>query len=109
MTIEDETGCANLVIFPNLFEKYRREILRSKLIMVAGRLQKEGEVIHLIAEAFQDYSKLLRHLTASQDEELNVSATFRPDEKDVAPFPHKKQNAGTNQQQDIFGKSRDFR
>ncbi len=48
MTIEDETGFANLVIFERLFEKFRKEILQSKLIMVEGKLQIEGEVIHVI-------------------------------------------------------------
>ncbi|RYZ18050.1 MAG: error-prone DNA polymerase, partial [Sphingobacteriales bacterium] len=42
MTIEDEGGYANLVIFESLFEKYRKEILQSKLIMVEGKLQVEG-------------------------------------------------------------------
>jgi error-prone DNA polymerase len=46
ITIEDETGTANLVVFRNLFENiYRKEILHSKLLMVEGKLQIEGEVI----------------------------------------------------------------
>src|SRR5678816_4075775 len=49
ITIEDETGTANLVVFRNLFENiYRKEILHSKLLMVEGKLQIEGEVIHVI-------------------------------------------------------------
>ena len=56
MTIEDETGTANLVIFRNLFEvTYRKEILQSKLIMVEGKLQKEGEVIHVIVQTCADF------------------------------------------------------
>eukprot|EP01035_Chromulina_nebulosa_P056793 gene56793-77838_t len=43
ITIEDETGVANLVVFQNLFDQYRKEILQSKLLMVDGTLQKEGE------------------------------------------------------------------
>ncbi|RYY10579.1 MAG: error-prone DNA polymerase, partial [Chitinophagaceae bacterium] len=43
MTIEDETGFANLVIFETLFEKFRKEVLQSKLIMVEGKLQREGD------------------------------------------------------------------
>jgi len=50
MTIEDETGFANLVIFKKLFEQFRKEILQSKLIMVEGKLQIEGEVIHAIVQ-----------------------------------------------------------
>ena len=62
ITIEDETGCANLVVFENIIEQYRREILHSKLMMVEGKLQVEGEVIHVIAEKCYDLSKMLRRL-----------------------------------------------
>jgi error-prone DNA polymerase len=45
MTVEDETAVANQVIFKKLFDTYRKEILKSKLIMVEGKVQIEGEVI----------------------------------------------------------------
>ena len=48
ITVEDETGVANLVVFLNLFEKYRKEILQSKLLMVERKLQREEEVVHVI-------------------------------------------------------------
>ena len=60
MTIEDETDVANLVIWPSLFEKQRRLILSSGMIGCRGRLQKEGGVIHVIAEHLIDLSHLLR-------------------------------------------------
>lgn len=63
MTIEDETGWANVVVFANLFDKQRREMMQSKLIMIEGKLQIEGEVIHVIASDVNDFSKLLRDLT----------------------------------------------
>ncbi|HMI04526.1 MAG TPA: OB-fold nucleic acid binding domain-containing protein, partial [Pedobacter sp.] len=69
MTIEDETGNANLVVFQKLFDQFRKTILQSKLIMVEGRLQKEGEVIHVILMRCHNYNKLLGNLTAVQDEE----------------------------------------
>jgi len=64
ITIEDETGVANLVVFPNLFEKYRKAIVQSRLLMVEGKLQREGDVIHVIAEGCYDLSKLLRSLVS---------------------------------------------
>ena len=70
MTIEDETGFANLVIFENLFEKYRKEILQSQLIMVEGKLQIEGEVIHVIVSCCHNFTRLLRDLTPSQEEKF---------------------------------------
>ena len=60
MTIEDETDVANLVIWPSLFEKQRRLILSSGIIGCRGRLQKEGGVIHVVAEHIIDLSHLLR-------------------------------------------------
>ncbi|MFI5407463.1 MAG: OB-fold nucleic acid binding domain-containing protein, partial [Nitrososphaerales archaeon] len=67
ISIEDETGCANLVVFENLFEKYRKEIIQSQLLMVEGKLQVEGEVIHVIVNSCHNLSKLLIDLT-SHDE-----------------------------------------
>ena len=58
MTIEDETGCANLVIFPNINELYRKAMLGSRLFMAEGTVQIEGEVIHVIVNAGYDISKL---------------------------------------------------
>ena len=83
MTIEDETGFSNLVIFESLFEKFRKEILQSKLIMVEGKLQIEGEVIHVIVKRCHNFSKLLRHLTPSQNENESVLTLSRADEKSI--------------------------
>ena len=63
ITIEDETGTANLVVFENIIDKYRREILQSKLMMVEGKLQVEGEVIHVVVEKCFDLSVMLRKLS----------------------------------------------
>lgn len=63
MTIEDETGIANLVVFRSLFEKYRVPVLKARLLMVEGKLQRTGQVIHVIVHHCYDYSPLLRHLT----------------------------------------------
>ncbi len=48
VTIEDETGCANLVVWAQTFQTYRRQILQSKLLFVEGQLQREKEVIHVV-------------------------------------------------------------
>jgi error-prone DNA polymerase len=60
LTIEDETGIANIVVWPDLFEKQRRVILSAGMIAVAGRVQREGEVVHVIAQTLTDLSPLLR-------------------------------------------------
>ena len=62
MTIEDEDGHANLVIWPNLFEKQRRLILSAGMIGCRGKLQREGEVMHVIAQELEDLTPMLRAL-----------------------------------------------
>ena len=81
MTIEDEWGCANLVIFPNIEEVYRKALLNSRLFMAEGILQIEGEVIHVIVNAGYDLSRLLRKLTANGNEDLPLLTLSRADEK----------------------------
>lgn len=56
ITIEDETGVANLVIWPSLYEKQRRVVLSAGLMAVYGRVQREGEVVHLIAHRLTNLS-----------------------------------------------------
>ncbi len=53
-TLEDETGIANIIVWPKLFERYRKETLASKLLVVEGELQREGLVIHVIAQRLRD-------------------------------------------------------
>ena len=70
ITIEDETGTTNLVVFKKLFDKYRKEIIQSRLLMVEGKLQREGEVVHVIVKRCFDVSRLLQQLTSTQKERL---------------------------------------
>jgi error-prone DNA polymerase len=59
ITIEDETGVANLVIWPSLYEKQRHILLSAGMIAVHGRIQREGEVVHLVAQHLTDLSPAL--------------------------------------------------
>lgn len=68
ITIEDETGPANLVVFQKLFTQYRREIVQSRLLMVEGKLQKEGEVIHVVVRRCYNLTGLLQD--AARPEEM---------------------------------------
>ncbi len=65
VTLEDETGHVNLVVWESLGESQRRELLESRLMEVQGRLQREGLVIHVIAERLFDRSALLGALAVS--------------------------------------------
>lgn len=53
-TIEDENGFANIVIWPKVYETYKAEALFSTVVAVEGRLQRQGKVIHVIAEVIRD-------------------------------------------------------
>ena len=68
LTLEDETGHANLIIWPSLFELQRRLILSASMIACHGRLQREGEVTHVIAERLVDLSAMLRALGSDAGE-----------------------------------------
>src|SRR5215207_6089159 len=59
ITLEDETEIANLIIWPSLFERQRRLVLSANMIGCRGKLQREGQVIHVIAEHLVDLSGLL--------------------------------------------------
>ncbi|GAB0118305.1 error-prone DNA polymerase [Acidisoma sp. 7E03] len=59
ITIEDETGFANIVVWSQVYEAHRTVILGGRMLAVRGRVQKEGEVIHLVADRLTDLSPLL--------------------------------------------------
>jgi error-prone DNA polymerase len=59
VTIEDETGHANLIVWPSVFERQRRLVMSASMLACRGKVQKEGEVIHVIADHLTDFSPLL--------------------------------------------------
>ena len=65
ITIEDETGIANLVVWPDVFEKQRKIVMGARLMTVHGIVQKDEEdgVIHVVARSLEDDSHMLRHLS----------------------------------------------
>jgi len=68
ITIEDETGSVNVIIWPDLVEQYRREVLGASLLGVYGIWQQEGIVRHLVAKRLVDLTPMLGRLpTASRD------------------------------------------
>ena len=109
ITIEDETGTANLVVFKKLFDKYRKEIIQSRLLMVEGQLQREGEVIHVIARRLHNFSGLLQQLTGRQKEELSLKPMSRSDETTVPYSAIKKTQRPAAVQTKIFPEGRNFR
>jgi error-prone DNA polymerase len=63
VTLEDETGCVNVIVWRDLVERQRRELLGARLLGVQGVIEREGEVVHLVAHQLFDHDKLLGCLT----------------------------------------------
>jgi error-prone DNA polymerase len=110
ITIEDETGCANLVVWESLFDEFRKEILQSRLLMVEGKLQVEGEVIHVIVQRCHDLTRLLHKLSAPADDPPSVLTLARGDETSIPAHAQENRPASNEViQGDIFYKGRNFR
>ncbi len=111
ITIEDETGTANLVVFQKLFNQYRKEIVHCRMLMVEGKVQKEGEVIHVVVKKCYDLSGLLVPLG---DAEARGSEDQSEDSISTAPGIAKakkelvKSNNGPSFQYQVFHGGRNF-
>ncbi|MDE2462672.1 MAG: hypothetical protein KGO02_03015, partial [Alphaproteobacteria bacterium] len=62
VTLEDETGHVNTIVWPKLGERQRKTLIGARLLGIAGTIQKDGDVVQVIAAQLQDYSALLGDL-----------------------------------------------
>jgi len=83
LTLEDETGVSNIVVWPRIYEQFRRVVMGGRLLRVRGYLQREGIIVHVIAQQVEDLSPRLSELGHPLDEAVGVT---RP-ETDDAPRP----------------------
>lgn len=60
LTLEDETGVSNVVVWPRVYERFRRSVMGGRLLRVTGRIEREGIVVHLIADRIEDLSHRLQ-------------------------------------------------
>ena len=65
ITVEDETGIANGILWPDRFDIYRRQVMAASMIAMRGRVQKEGEIIHIICDRITDHDAMLRQVGRS--------------------------------------------
>jgi error-prone DNA polymerase len=94
MTIEDETGVANIIVWPQVFELFRPIVLGARLVGVSGRLQNESGVIHVVADRLDDLTPLLTQLASDAG---CVDALVRCDEvKRPIPEGRMSQRAGSS-------------
>ena len=59
ITLEDETGVSNVVVWQKIYESFRRAVIAGRLLRVTGRIQREGGVCHIVAEVVEDISPML--------------------------------------------------
>jgi DNA-directed RNA polymerase len=64
LTLEDETGVTNVVVWAKVFARFRRAVIAGRCLRVTGRLQRDGDVVHVVAERIEDISALLDQLVA---------------------------------------------
>ncbi len=79
LTLEDETGNASVVVWKTVLEQFRAEILQSQLLRVKGVVEREGDVIHVVAGQVEDLSDKLKSLADRHDEDRKIvnSRNFR--------------------------------
>lgn len=110
ITIEDETGFANLVVWASLFETYRKEILRATFLMVEGKLQREGEVTHVIVSKCHDMSRMLKQRGEAEDNHRQLQTLSAADNNDGTFRDERKPDQSKRVYQgEIFGQGRNFK
>jgi error-prone DNA polymerase len=104
ISLEDETGTSNLVVFQKKFDRFRKEILQSRLLMVEGVLQREGNAIHVVVHHCYNLNSLLQEMGTpiqeAQTPQNNIKQESNKDKK------AKQQKAI---QADIFYEGRNFK
>ena len=103
ITLEDETGVTNVVLWARLFERYRKEVMGARLLVIEGKVQRSPEgVIHLMAQRVFDRTPELGRLSQNHNTHISLS---RADE-----FLHPRVTRGSHPRDvRIMPKSRDFR
>ena len=117
MTIEDETGVANSVIWPKVLERMRKVVMGARLVVVHGRIQRHEDIIHVVAERLEDRSDWLALLEDGENVSLpvvNADHVKHPDgeasrESKPRQRPHPRWHPRRHPRGErIIPKSRDF-
>ena len=91
MTLEDEVGVVNIIVWPKAFERLRALVIGARFVAVTGKLQNEAGVIHVIAERMEDWTPTLGQLS---DEGRNIETLAPADEVKRPPLPVSKKRQG---------------
>ncbi|OJF91236.1 error-prone DNA polymerase [Pararhizobium antarcticum] len=90
MTLEDETGIANAIVWQKIFEQYRAVVMGARLVKIRGRVQSESGVIHVVASHMEDMTPALGLL---RQEMRGFAANPRADEVLRPTIDHRQKNA----------------
>ena len=101
ITLEDETGVANLVVWPKVMADYRKAVMQSRLLAVQGHVQRDVEIVHVVARSLEDRSDVLQRLASggSGSPAFHANGTGPPLAAPVSRHPRDVR---------IVPKSRDF-
>ncbi|TNM60558.1 error-prone DNA polymerase [Aliirhizobium smilacinae] len=90
ITLEDETGVANAIVWPKIFEKYRSVVMGARLVKIRGRLQSQSGVIHTVVEHIEDITQMLSllHREAGQFGDLGSDKALKSDGGSQQPKSH---------------------
>ncbi|MEQ1577371.1 MAG: error-prone DNA polymerase [Hyphomicrobium sp.] len=84
MTIEDETGIANAVVWPKTLERFRKTVMGARLILIKGRIQRHEDIIHVVSSTLHDHSSWLSLLT---EDALEMNVPIANADEVIKPGP----------------------
>jgi DNA-directed RNA polymerase len=82
LTLEDETGVVNIIVWRHVYERFRRAVVAGRMLRVTGQMQRAHDVTHVLAEQIEDISDMLDHLL-SDGTGRSVAAETRTDAQDA--------------------------
>jgi error-prone DNA polymerase len=105
VTLEDETGTTNVIVWPKSYERFRRQVLTARLMKVTGKLQREGIVLHVIVDQVENLSHLLDSLgEETRPDPRGADGAIAPERSASLPTPRRH----PREQAKVLFPSRDF-
>ncbi len=109
ITLEDETGTANLVVWPKVMEAFRRVVMQARLLVIEGYVQRDVEIVHVVAERLEDRSDALGRLApAALAPQMSRADEVNRPLQGSARSPQSTAGPGRPRDARVIPKSRDF-
>jgi len=90
LTLEDETGASNVIVWPKTFAKNRKVVMSGRLLKIHGKLQREGIVTHIVSTKIEDYSHLLDTMGDVESAGGAIDPTYSSADEVKRPVPVKE-------------------